>query len=77
MTKDTRDPQTLAAAPGVTVPEANKKPGVHYIPTAEGWELPVIDMLHPAFDDIPTRPGWSNSLGGTWKSRGISPASPA
>jgi hypothetical protein len=29
--------------------EANKKPGVHYALTAEGIELPIVDITHPAF----------------------------
>lgn len=54
MTPCDTEPQTLSApAPRVTVPETHKKTGVFYITTDEGWELPLIDILHPAFDDIP------------------------
>lgn len=40
-------------APRLTILETQKKSGLHYVATGEGWELPVIDILHPAFDDIP------------------------
>src|SRR5512135_109456 len=31
------------------VPEPNKIPGLSYAVSDEGWELPVIDIAHPAF----------------------------
>jgi hypothetical protein len=35
-------------------PEAHKKPGVHYAPTDDGVELPIVDVTHPAFDFEPS-----------------------
>lgn len=31
------------------IPETNQQPGVHYAVTADGVELPIIDITHPAF----------------------------
>lgn len=31
------------------IPERNKKPGVCYVLTDDGMELPVVDITHPAF----------------------------
>jgi hypothetical protein len=30
-------------------PERDKRPGLHYVLTADGIEVPVIDLTHPAF----------------------------
>ena len=30
-------------------PETNKRPGVFYVITRDGVELPVVDVTHPAF----------------------------
>ena len=32
-----------------SLPEENKKPGVHYAATTDGVELPVVDVTHSAF----------------------------
>jgi hypothetical protein len=37
------------------VVERNKRPGVCYAVTEDGIELPVIDLTHPAFGDLPDR----------------------
>jgi hypothetical protein len=31
------------------IPEANKKPGVFYAVSADGIELPIVDVTHPSF----------------------------
>jgi hypothetical protein len=33
----------------ISLPEKNKKEGVHYAVTSDGVELPVVDVTHPAF----------------------------
>ena len=40
---------STTVSPEVTVPELNKRPGIHYAITRDGVELPVIDITHPAF----------------------------
>ncbi len=35
--------------PAVTLPEKNKRPGVRYVFTPDGVELPIVDVTHPAF----------------------------
>jgi hypothetical protein len=39
----------------VRVVEWNKRPGVCYALSEDGIELPVIDITHPAFGDLPDR----------------------
>jgi hypothetical protein len=41
--------------PSARVVERNKRPGVCYALTENGIELPVIDLTHPAFGDLPDR----------------------
>ncbi|HTP02447.1 MAG TPA: hypothetical protein VMJ64_13825 [Anaerolineales bacterium] len=36
----------------ITIPEKNKKPGVCYVATDDGVELPVVDITNPAFDPV-------------------------
>lgn len=38
----------MAGVP-VVIPETNKKPGVFYAESADGVELPVVDVTHPSF----------------------------
>ncbi len=33
--------------------ERNSRPGIRYALTDDGVELPVIDLTHPAFGDVP------------------------
>jgi hypothetical protein len=39
--------------PSPRIVERNKRPGVGYALTEDGLELPVIDLTHPAFGDLP------------------------
>jgi hypothetical protein len=41
------------STPETRLPERNKRPGVCYALTDDGVELPVIDLTHPAFSDVP------------------------
>src|SRR5512138_2592160 len=33
----------------ITMAERHKRPGLSYVLTEEGWEVPVIDITNPAF----------------------------
>ncbi len=39
--------------PRLRAPERNKRPGVCYALADDGVELPVVDLTHPAFGDVP------------------------
>ena len=39
----------LVPDPSLVIPETNKKPGVFYAVSADGIELPVVDVTHPSF----------------------------
>jgi hypothetical protein len=46
----------VSRAPLSRLPERNKRPGLCYAVTDDGVELPVIDVTHPAFGDLPSQP---------------------
>lgn len=42
----------------IRIPEQEKKPGLCYAVTADGVELPVVDVTHPAFElEVPDKTG--------------------
>jgi hypothetical protein len=41
------------SVPETRLPERNKRPGVYYALTDDGVELPVINLTHPAFGEMP------------------------
>lgn len=59
MRQPNASPRAIASS---SLREGAKKPGLHYIRSPEGFELPVIDLTHPAFSLDPSAEELSAAL---------------
>jgi len=50
--------------PIARLPERNRRPGLHYALTDDGVELPIIDLTHPAFADVPSQSDQERAVAG-------------